>query len=222
LIREGLTIRRQLGDAPAIADALSNLGSVLLAGGHVREANALYEESLPTYQAIGNRQGIADALSHLGTSALLQGNLRAAHDRHAESLAHWQALGDQQGIGWALYRLGDVALAEGDLEMARTRYRASLSLRRDLGDQWGLAESLDGLAMLAVAERYPDRGLRLAGAAAALRAAAGIAMAPVRQEQVDGWLERARVTLGEPDATTAWLAGQMVPVEDALSEALEP
>jgi non-specific serine/threonine protein kinase len=219
LIRESLALRRELGDRQAVADALNNLGSILLAQGAYTSAQALYEEGLATYRETENRQGIADSLSHLGLIAFHERRLAAAQAAHAESLMLWRELGDHQGVGWALYRLGDVSLAEGNLGEARRYFTESLEARCDLGDQWGIAESLDGFAMLAAAEQQPERALRLAGAAAALYAGAGLIVAPIRRAQTEARLEPARRALG-PAAGEAWEAGRSLPLADAVAAAL--
>jgi DNA-binding CsgD family transcriptional regulator len=116
--------------------------------------------------------------------------------------------------------LGWLALEEGDLPTARALFTEVLlggALQR--GERWGTALGVEGFAMLAIAEGHFERGLRLAGAAAALRQVIGAPAYPAERVALQRWLPLALTKLGEA-AAHAEQAGRQLTAEDALGEAL--
>src|SRR5262249_62024904 len=102
-----------------------------------------------------------------------------------------------------------VHVDRGDPTRARALLRESLATRRELGDREGIAGCLEGLAAVAAGER-PEHALRLAGAAAALRAAIGQPQAPGEQATSRPRLEPARPAAARP-APAPWAAGPAMP-----------
>jgi DNA-binding NarL/FixJ family response regulator len=78
---------------------------------------------------------------------------------------------------------------------------------------------LEGVAHLVAAEGEAAQALRLAGAAAALRAAIGAGETPPFRAYVERRLERARRALGEKAGARAFQEGRALTPEEALSEA---
>jgi non-specific serine/threonine protein kinase len=219
-ITEALVVRREMGDQSGMADSLANLGYVALYRGDDAHARTLYEESLAISSRLGNTQSIADALSHLGLLALYHRDYATARAQHEQSLRLWEDLGDHLGVAWALSQLGSVALHEGNVGSADDRFRRSVTLHRALGDTWGIAEALEGLAGVAAARSQPQRALRLAGAAAALRGTIGTALPLAGQEALQRTLAPAHGRLDEPSRMLAWEAGQSMTLEQAIADAL--
>jgi hypothetical protein len=89
-----------------------------------------------------------------------------------------------------------------------------------LGHKRGIARLLECFACSAAIQLQPERSLRLAGAAAALRQALGAPLPPVEQAQVEKSVEPARKALSNAAASTAWLEGWGMPVEKAVEDAL--
>jgi DNA-binding NarL/FixJ family response regulator len=75
------------------------------------------------------------------------------------------------------------------------------------------------LARTAVLARQDERGVRLFGAAEALRAAIGAAE-PRGNARAEAALAPARAALGEEGFLAAWEAGRALPLADAVAEAL--
>jgi hypothetical protein len=84
-----------------------------------------------------------------------------------------------------------------------------------------VAYSLEGLASLAAAQRRPERAMRLAGAAAALRAASGAVAVRAGQAQFARWLKAARRALGDTASEALWAEGQAMSLLGAIAFALE-
>ncbi len=94
-----------------------------------------------------------------------------------------------------------------------------MALSGELRHPYVIAYSLEGLADLAVAEAYPERAIRLAGAAAALvRRAAQKLQRPYRRGTQTPW--SARQMLGEQARASAWAAGQALTLEQAIAREL--
>lgn len=220
LVAEALAIRRSVDDAKAIADSLNNLGYITLNRGDHARARALYEEALGTYRARGDLQGIADAQSHLSLIALQHRELAEALSAEDESLRIWRELGDLQGVAWALHGRGCIGLEAGDLEAATRDFREGLEIARTLGHGWAIALLIDGVASAAAAAGHPQRALRLAGAAAAIRKRAGTPLAPMHERLLHRWLERARHALRPGPAAERYAGGGALADEEAITEAL--
>jgi hypothetical protein len=73
-----------------------------------------------------------------------------------------------------LNNLGNVARAQGDYMVAQSLYNDSLIINQELGEKWALAYLLEDTGSLAILQNEPERGLRLIGAASALRELVGI------------------------------------------------
>jgi predicted ATPase/transcriptional regulator with XRE-family HTH domain len=221
LIEEALAIQRALGNQQGIADALSNLGYVLLHRGEPTAAREHYEQALAINRELGNAQGIADDLSHQATIALDAGDPGTARVLHGESLAIWRDLGDRQGEAWALYRLGMAILRQGEDAAAGALFGQSLTVSRDMGYYWGIAEALEGLAALAAARGEVERALRLAGAAAVVRAERVIPPSSASQADLIRQVEAAGRALPDETAAAAYAAGRELPLERVVAEALD-
>jgi ATP/maltotriose-dependent transcriptional regulator MalT len=116
---------------------------------------------------------------------------------------------------------GDRAAARAHLKevleaLQPSRYRSS---RYRWLNRWFLPRVLEGVALLAAAEGEGAQALRLAGAAAALRAAIGAGEAPPFRAYMKGRIERAQRSLGEKAAAKAFEEGRAFTPEEALSEA---
>jgi len=83
-----------------------------------------------------------------------------------------------------------------------------------------MAEALEGLAAVAAAGDRPVDTARLGGAAAALRAALGLPLAPDRQAGHDRMMRATRDALGADTVMAAWTEGMAWELEQAVSAAL--
>jgi hypothetical protein len=129
--------------------------------------------------------------------------------------------GDTGGVARTLQNLADIARNQGDDKDAREHYRDSLIMARDMGDQVTVVDCLEGLAMLAGRARVPRRAARLLGAADTLRRAIGVPVRATDREVYDSGVAVLRGELGEAGFSAAWIAGQTLPLEAAIAEALQ-
>ena len=222
LHEQSLALRRALGDQRGTAASLHGLGDVAREQGDYARAAALLQESLALYRQVGDQMGTAGSLDSLGDVAHDQGDYARAAVLLQESLALYRALGDQRGTAASLHSLGDVAREQGDYARAAALLQESLALRRQAGHKRGIARCLEGLAGVGGARGQAGRAARLYGAAAALREAIGVPLPPADRAVHDRGLAAARAGLGEAAFAIAWAAGQALPLEQAVADALEP
>jgi predicted ATPase/class 3 adenylate cyclase len=216
-----LVIQRALGNQVMLGKTLSNLGIVAFHQGDGAQAEARFRESLEVRRAAGNPLWIANSLGNLGMLAIETGDYAQARRYIEESLGLERATGDRQAIAISLNNLGKVASAEGDYGAARALYHEALIMNRDLGDRWALAYVLEDCGVLAGLTGQPERALRLASAAAALREAISAPLSPPEQAQLDESLAPARSTLSAAEQAAATAQGRAMTPEQAVEEALE-
>lgn len=198
---------------------------VLLAGvlneqGDVARAAACAEESLALFEENGNTWGVSRALYVLGGVAARRGDRAQARSLHEASLALDHELGDHQGRAQSLIALAGDVLSYGDARAARQLYAESLTLAEQAGDRLTLARGLEGLAGL-IATEWPERAVRVAGAADALRESLGATAHPAERDHLRTWLSAARRALGEQAFAAAWAAGRLLSFDDAFADALD-
>jgi tetratricopeptide (TPR) repeat protein len=222
LFEESLVLWRECCDQPAVARSLSNLANVVKLEGDFARARSLYEDCQSLFRELGDDAAIAWSLNHQGDVARDQGDAAAAHSLYEKSLATFRQLGDQWGIAGSLADLGNLARDERNFDMAHLLYRESMSIFQELDHKRGIARLLECFACSAATQSASERSLRLAGAAAALRQTLGAPLTPGEQAKLEKGLEPARQALTNAEGATAWLAGWVLPVEEAVEEALTP
>jgi len=224
LFEESLVQWRDLCDRQAVARALSNLGTVVESQGDYARAHALYQECLAIFRELGDWRGIAWTLNHQGDMLRDQGDLASARSLYEQSLATFRELNDRWGIAGSLADLGNLTREQGDYaaSVSDALYRESLIQFQELGYKRGIARVLESFAASAAEQSQPERALRLAGVAAALRQTIGAPPSPAEQAKLEQVLERARRGLTTTASRTAWLEGWVMPVEMAINDLLRP
>ncbi len=114
-----------------------------------------------------------------------------------------------------------IALRQGDDAGAVGFFLQSLPTQCEHGRRMGIARSLEGLAAAAANRGYPERALRLAGAAGGLRAAMGAPTPRIDREILVNALDRARQALGPEVVSAAWTEGEAAPLAEVIAYALE-
>jgi predicted ATPase/serine/threonine protein kinase len=216
---ESVALWRELDDRLAVARGLSNLADVARLQDDYGRARALYEESLFIFRERGDRAGVAWTLNHQGDVARDQSDWAAARTLYERSLATFYEINDRWGIAGSLADLGNLEREQGDFRAADALYQESLRLFQQLEHKRGIARILESFACSASAQSQPERALRLAGAAAALRQSLGAPLTPAEGAKLEKSLEPARCGLNTSGGA-AWLEGWVMPVEQAISDVL--
>lgn len=220
LYEESLGAWRELGNRSAVALSLSNLGNVAENQGDYVVACALYEEGLATFKELKDARGIASSLSHLGDAARKQCDYQKARSCYDESLAMFMQSGSKWDIANALADLGNLACDQADCMRARSLYEESMVIFGELGDIRGVARLLEGFVGLALVQDQPERALRLAGAANAIRKEHGVPLSADEEIRLQRNLDPIRQSLEESVQTASWIGGQAMSIESAIEYAL--
>ena len=219
LFEESLEVWRGIGDPVVVARALSNLANVLKLCGDYAAARSLHEESRAIFHELGDNAGIAWSFNYEGDVAREQGQNEVAQALYQQSLNIFRALDDKWGIAGCLVDLGTLARDRGDDGISRANYEESMKLFQELGQKRGIARLLDCVACSAALKSEPERALRLAGAAAAIRRVLGASLALAENARLEKTLDLARQSLSPTMASAAWMDGWTMPVDKAIQDA---
>ena len=197
LFAQSLAIGRSLGDAEIAATALMQHGLMAHRQGDYTAARLHLEESVALWRTSHDNEACIRLRVRLGSVAQCPGvsgarprrlcrgayRLRGAASAPAESRHHakYRPLDQQYGSLWPSLRVTTSRLALG----SRRAWPSGASLVTEEG----IAFLLAGFAELATAEAQPQRALRLAGAAAALREKHGTPLAPSLQARLERTLD---------------------------------
>jgi predicted ATPase/transcriptional regulator with XRE-family HTH domain len=220
LAEQGLTLFREQGHTWGIAYALWTLGNVAHGQDDVELALVRYTEALELYRSLGARDDIAWVSLSLGQIAYARCDYAWALSVIEASLILFRELGNQDGTAMALFDLGRVTFAQDDSAQATTYFAESLAVARGFDEQGIIAGSLVGLAAAAAAQGQPTRAARLLGTAAAFqdngkRLDTSVAM------EYDSAVAATQAQMDETTFVVAWAAGWSLPLEDAITEALQ-
>jgi predicted ATPase/class 3 adenylate cyclase len=213
---DALALHAALGDEVGAADVRAHLGWVAAATGDWATARRRFGEAAEAARARGDATSRGNALQGLGMSALRDGDRPAARVALEEAVDLLRAAGDTFGLANALYDHGRVLVADGERDRGRAALLEALHRHAAAGDMSGVVYMLDALSELAVEEGRPERAVRLAAAADAMRGSLG-ARAP--SSIVGEWDVRAAVRgdLREDAVAAAWAEGRAMGLERVLT-----
>lgn len=168
---------------------------------------------------MGTSHAIARGLAVLGSALFAEGDDQAAAAALGESKEFARGIDNPWLIAVADHRLGQLARRRGQAVQAEDLHHEGLALLVARGLRPDIVQSLEALAALAADHESYSEATRLFAAAAALRAAIGLARWPADQAEYDGELARVRFALGDSVFETAWAEGEALTVEDAVAYA---
>ncbi|MDF3015381.1 MAG: adenylate/guanylate cyclase protein [Thermomicrobiales bacterium] len=220
LVEEALTTARRIGDRLNMALALVIRGNLALEQGDARQAESLHLEALPLFEACGYTWGVATTFNQLGEAARARGDNDRAATLYQSALHLFRELGNNPGIAMVLSNLAYTARAAGDTHRAAISYREGLRAAREVNDRTGISWCLTGLASLAVQVSAWEQSARLLGAAEALSTSLGTIVESVDREQHEATVAALQAASPKTAIETAWVAGQALPLDQAVAEAL--
>jgi tetratricopeptide (TPR) repeat protein len=220
LFEESLAVWRDLNDRAMVARALSNVASAVKSQRNYALARSLHEESRMIFEELGDSTCMAWSLNYQGDVAQEQGEIPVARDLYEQSLSIFRKLGDKWGVAGCLVDLGTLARDQGDEKKSRLHYAESMKLFQELGQKRGMARLLDCLACSAALQSQPERALRLAGSAAAMRRVLGAPLPVAEQTRLEKTLDLARQSISPAKAAAAWMDGWTMATDNAIQEAL--
>jgi predicted ATPase/DNA-binding CsgD family transcriptional regulator/transcriptional regulator with XRE-family HTH domain len=217
---EELALSRAIGHRHGIFWALHGMGWVAKCQGDLRRAAGLYDACLALAQELRHADGIAWAMASLGTIAQYEGKYERASAYYRESERVWRRLGRKAVLAGLLQDQGRVALRQGATSHAAALFTESLVMAQELGRTRSITLSLLGLAAVASTLSEYVQVVRLLGAVAALLSASTYVLEPVARSDYDYSIAAARAHLDDVTFDRAWAAGQALPLEQVIAEAL--
>jgi non-specific serine/threonine protein kinase len=186
-------------------------------GGDFRGRAAHLQESLARCRALGIRRGEARSLSVLGSSYVMSGEKAAARPLLEEGLAICVADGDRWGQGHAHTFLGMVDEAAGDAAGATGALPGGRGAVAPVARRDGAAGRTRGPGGPAGPPGAAD-ALRVAAAAASVRARVGGEFAPFYRVRLERVRAAATAAAGDGDgARRLWAEGSALRMDDAAA-----
>jgi predicted ATPase/DNA-binding CsgD family transcriptional regulator len=222
---EVMATGRAIGSPRLLATALLHLGRVAVEEGEWETAQGRAREGQAVARGAGDATTYGYIAVFLGKLAAATGDYGAARAHLEDGLAVAGALGGKFVLALASAALGELASAEGAFAEAHARYRESLVLARGAGYTLLILEALLGCAGIGAARGQGARAARLLGAAAAWRASLDVPRPWSLFDfsggsRFDGAVAAARASLDAAEFAREWTAGQALPLEQILAEAL--
>lgn len=212
-----LATARSAGDRWNEGYADGTLAATAAFRGDLASARELAEKALEITYEIDQQWGAARALLGLGDLARLTGDLNQANQRYTDALAIVREINAKPEIARCLAGLGRISISQGDLAAAGKYFGDSLELSKSTGSRIGVIRGLDAFAALATELGMPEPAIKIAAAATALRAEAGLPEAPAARisKVID-----AAAPLGDQAVSDLWAAGLLLDSDAAVSLAL--
>lgn len=199
---------------PGAMTALFQSAVVALELGELERALALADECQICLRKCHNASGYVLYLK--GLVAASRGDPRLAEGLLAEARDASLTQGEQQLKGDALRELGHVLLDQSMLEQAMANFAQAVEIAYASGDCIRLSRGLDGLARSIVVTQ-PSAAVRLVGAADEMRATRGAVAWPSDRRRLNSWLPNVRRRLRSGVYSSAWEAGRLLNVDEAVA-----
>jgi predicted ATPase/DNA-binding CsgD family transcriptional regulator len=218
---EAVALSRELGDTRQTAFLLAYLAYAVAHQGDPRHGEDLAAESEALVHRLGDARSFEANLVAMvqGWLALQLGDLDRAQQRLGVALAHGRAIDSKAVLAVTYAGLGELGLARGQTGMAARQYLAGLIEGREGGYPPGMAFNVQGLARVAVRRGAPLPAARLAGVLAGLGRVVD-AIPGFVTEAYASEVATLGAVLGEGAFATARAAGQALPPEVAVAEAM--
>jgi predicted ATPase/class 3 adenylate cyclase/Tfp pilus assembly protein PilF len=220
LLEEALATARDFRFVLTEAEALRGLAGVTGEIGEADLTTTLLRESEEKYRELGHPVYLADALNSFGYLALRNGNHERARRLFEEAVQILRDLGASGAVAGFLQSLSDAYRASGDYKGAAVRCREGLVLAQETENTRAVAACINGLAGLAVEIGRNEEAARLFGAVDTMRKTVGPLRSRYEDERQSRDMAVVRDALGAEAELEARSAGQALPLEQAVREAL--
>ncbi len=160
ILQQAVELWRQINNPAGLAQALSNLGGIMLPH-DTSQATTLLEEALQIRREINDRRGTHATLMNLGLAMFWQGNIPRMIDLFKESLAMSKEVKDDYSTGVTLINLGDAYANLGEYQQAEDYFAEAEQVYQLMDDKVGLSEVSRGRGNIALKMGDPDLALKL-------------------------------------------------------------
>ena len=159
---------------------------------------------------------VVPALVAWGDVERLRGELVAAHLHYEQSLTLTRAMGDKVNMAGGLYCQGECARLQQDYFRGGIFLKQAIYLCRESGERVPLPDMLDAFAQLCIELGYPELAVQILAAAAHLREALEMPLAPIVQEQYERVLAGLQMQMSEPVYRENWSVGRVSSLTEVL------
>jgi tetratricopeptide (TPR) repeat protein len=219
MFREAADRHHALGSWFWEAINLTQLADVLYESGEYETALALATENLAQFRVRGPGAALSRSLETLALLATARDDLATARALLEEGLAIEHAHGNRFGMVRSQLALGQALGAQENISEALQLLQESLRGAEYAGDRVAIARILEIIGRL-LARSQPAPAVRLAAAAAALRASVGAPPNTPERADLDDWLAVVRQRSGAHEYASQWAVGLARSTADAVQEAL--
>ncbi len=149
-------IRRQIGDALEIANAIHNIANAHYYLNNLQKALMLYFEAMQMFETLSD-EGLYRSYINIGLLYVKIGNYADALNYNLKALKIAEKIGDKDKIAYSYNWLGSVYLKIRDIEQALMFYSKSLKLAQEVGspESIGMAFGNMGIAYYEM-KRYEE------------------------------------------------------------------
>jgi len=148
LIKESISIARELDDETLIADMKMTMAAHLSTQGETEKVKMLCDESISTYQKTENREGFMKFYSTMGHYHFKRGEYDKSNEFHMKEMAIASELGDENNILSALSNLGPLYWQMRDYDRGKATFEKIIQLSMKLGEMGGMISALNGLGLI--------------------------------------------------------------------------
>jgi predicted ATPase/DNA-binding XRE family transcriptional regulator len=215
-----VAVAREQDDPLRLAGAL-NAFALTIPLERAAERFAPLEEAIRCYRAAGDEGAIVPT-ANLAETHYATGNYAAALAAGWDVVAMTRKNRDRSNLAAALTNVAAYALTLDDVEQADLAAREALGLVRDIGKTLNTMCALQHLGSVAARRGDYARAARLAGASNRLYADFGLTREFTEQSLYDRTLDQIRAALGDAALREHLDAGETLPLERAVAEALSP
>jgi tetratricopeptide (TPR) repeat protein len=219
-LEPALVSAREAQDPYQLTAVLNMLAAARAAHGDHANSQTLLEESLEIGRAEGDDDCVAITYSNLAELNLIIGEPAVACEYASRGVELHRRSGTPANLAPALLNRGLAKIALDEIPASEADLREALSISRESGFVRITADIFDAFAVSAVSQGEHERAVRLAGAAAAIRAAANIEPIGSTTTLVEA-LSRARHALGEQDYEAARASGERMPPDETMALLLD-
>jgi predicted ATPase/DNA-binding XRE family transcriptional regulator len=210
----------EVGDTSGAIGCEVALGNLAWERNDLVEAAARYEAGLARVRDVGEPFVRSVLLGNLGAVRGQQGQVEHARALLTEAVSLRRQIGDDRGAAEFFGYLGRVALDAGDIQEAAALIAEGLRTISQTGMSEYVAWSLEVVAVIALASNQAVQAVRLLGAADAVRERISGSIDPALRMETERERARALADLGSARFDQAWTSGRMLPMNQAVAEAL--
>ncbi len=223
MLRESLALFREIQDPLGLSHALRRLAGRVMEQGEYETANDLLEEALAHDRPAGDQNATAWDLCFKGVALWRQHHdPRQVIPLYQESIGLFEAIQDLRGKAHPLVMLAEAERMQGHLARSHAHLQEALRLEHDLGIRDNLTLfALAGIASLSAKRGKAETAARWLGIVqAALHSDAYRTRLSALTDVFDSMVAEARERLDAETFNAAWAAGNAMPLEQAITEAL--